>query len=311
MLTVGFLLPERFQIMALAPASAFEMANVTARERLYDVRVLSEHGGAIKNSLGLSIETRPLARSRLDTLIVGGLPFPQSSPAGLIAGLRRASRRARRTASVCTGAFLLAEAGLLDGKRATTHWIHARDLHSRFPSVRVEEDRIYIIDGAIWTSAGMTAGVDLALGMIEKDFGAQLARAVARTLVVYHRRTGGQTQHSALLELDLKSDRIQQAMAYARSHLTSALTVEELAAAANLSPRQFSRAFKHETGQSPAKAVEQLRVETARVMVESTRHPVDVIAREAGFADPERMRRAFLRAFGQPPQAIRRTARNP
>jgi transcriptional regulator GlxA family with amidase domain len=182
-------------------------------------------------------------------------------------------------------------------------------LQKQFPEARVEEDRIFIIDGPIWTSAGMSAGIDLALGMIEKDYGAELARTVAQKLVVYHRRAGGQSQHSALLELDAKSDRIQGALAYARQNLSAPLTVEELAAAAHLSPRQFSRAFRAETGQSPAKAVEQLRVETARVMVEQSRHTIDEIATQTGFADPERMRRAFLRAFGQPPQFLRRTAR--
>jgi transcriptional regulator GlxA family with amidase domain len=212
-------------------------------------------------------------------------------------------------ASICTGAFILAEAGLLDGRRATTHWMFARDLATRFPKVRMEEDRIFIIDGPIWTSAGMSAGIDLALGMIEKDRGAELAREVARKLVLYHRRAGGQSQHSALLEMDAKSDRIQNALAYAKRNLRTPLTIEELAEAAHLSPRQFSRAFRAETGQSPAKAVEHLRVEAARLMMEQSRHPIDVVAAETGFADRERMRRAFLRAFGQPPQAIRRNAR--
>jgi len=155
----------------------------------------------------------------------------------------------------------------------------------------------------------MSAGVDLALGMIEKDFGVEISRSVARKLVLYHRRAGGQSQHSALLEMDAKSDRIQTALDYAKRNLRSELSVEQLAEAAHLSPRQFSRAFRAETGQSPAKAVEHLRVEAARLMMEQTRHPIDVVATETGFADRERMRRAFLRAFGQPPQAIRRTAR--
>jgi transcriptional regulator GlxA family with amidase domain len=144
--------------------------------------------------------------------------------------------------------------------------------------------------------------------MIEHDLGVEVARSVARKLVVYHRRTGGQSQFSALLELDPKSDRIQNALHYAKAHLRNELSVEELAAVARLSPRQFSRAFRAETGQSPAKAVEHLRVEAARLMMEESRHPIDVVASETGFADRERMRRAFLRAFGQPPQAIRRNA---
>jgi transcriptional regulator GlxA family with amidase domain len=216
----------------------------------------------------------------------------------------------RRVASICTGAFFLADAGVLDGRRATTHWYVARELRKRYPNIRMEEDRIFIIDGSVWTSAGMTAGVDLALAMVEKDLGAEVARAVARKLVVYHRRAGGQSQFSALLELEPKSDRIQRALVHARSNLKSALSVEELAEAAHLSPRQFSRAFRAETGQSPAKAVENLRLEAARLMMEQGRHPIDVVATETGFADRERMRRAFLRAFGQPPQAIRRNAQS-
>lgn len=309
MFTIGFVLPPGFQIMGLAAVSAFELANVVAKEQLYRVRLLSESGGAIANSFGVPVETRPLSRNRVDTVIVTGLLKPAPSSPDLIRQLRKASESARRTSSVCTGAFILGEAGLLDGRRVTTHWFHARQLQKQFPKALVEDDRIYIIDGQIWTSAGMTASVDLALGMIEKDFGADLTRQVAQNLVVYHRRAGGQSQHSALLELDAKSDRIQGALAYARKNLRAPLTVEELAEAAHLSLRQFTRAFRAETGQSPAKAVEHLRVEAARVMIEQTRHTIDEVANETGFADTERMRRAFLRAFGQPPQVLRRNAR--
>jgi transcriptional regulator GlxA family with amidase domain len=174
--------------------------------------------------------------------------------------------------------------------------------------VKVEPDRIFIVDGPVWTSAGASAGVDLALGMVENDLGADIARLVAKKLVVYHRRAGGQSQHSVLPDLDAKSDRIQSALDYAKRNLHRPLGVEDLAQAARLSPRQFSRAFRAETGQSPAKAVENLRVEAARIMMEQTSHPIEVIAMETGFADRERMRQAFLRAFGQPPQAIRRAA---
>jgi transcriptional regulator GlxA family with amidase domain len=309
MLTIGFALPPGFQIMGLAAVSAFELANVVAKERLYDIRLLSEQGGALPNSFGMAIETRSLSRYKLDTLIVTGLLRPLPSTPALIRQVRKSFESSRRIASVCTGAFILGEAGLLDGRRVTTHWIYARDLQKQFPNAHVEDDRIFIIDGPIWTSAGMSAGVDLALGMIEKDFGAELARAVAQRLVVHHRRAGGQSQHSALLELDAKSDRIQNALAYARKNLRAALTVEDLAEAAHLSPRQFSRAFRDETGQSPAKAVEHLRVEAARVMIEQSRHSMDEVAAETGFADPERMRRAFVRTFGQPPQVMRRNAR--
>lgn len=309
MRTIGFALPPGFQVMGLAPVSAFELTNVIAKEPLYRIRLLSDAGGPLRSSFGVPLETRPLQRERCDTLIVAGLIHPEPSSASFVRKVRGALDRTRRIASVCTGAFILGEAGLLDGRRVTTHWFHARALQQRFPLAHVEEDRIYIIDGPVWTSAGMSAGIDLALGMIEKDFGAEMARAVAQKLVVHQRRAGGQSQHSALLELDAKSDRIQGALAYARDHLREPLTVESLAEAAHLSPRQFSRAFREETGQSPAKAVEHLRVEAARVMVEQSRHTLEEVANETGFVDPERMRRAFLRSFGQPPQALRRMAR--
>ncbi len=309
MLRIGFVLTPGFQMMSLAAASAFEFANLVAGDKVYDMEILSETGGLLSNSFGIPIETRKLRLSGYDTLIFGtGIVIDQPAPA-IVAFARKAFKSARRIASICMGAAILAEAGLLDGRRATTHWLVASKLQARYPKVRMEEDRIFIVDGSVWTSAGMSAGVDMALGMIEKDLGADLARAVAQRLVLYHRRAGGQSQHSELLALDPKSDRIQKALAYARSNLRAALSVEELAEAAHLSPRQFSRAFRAETGQTPAKAVENLRLETARVMMEQSRHPIEVVAAETGFADRERMRRAFIRAFGQPPMAIRRSAR--
>jgi transcriptional regulator GlxA family with amidase domain len=165
---------------------------------------------------------------------------------------------------------------------------------------------IFIVDGPVWTAAGMTAGTDLALAMVEKDMGRDVARLVAQKLVMFQRRAGGQLQHSALVDLEAKSERIQRALTYAKNHLQTSLTVDQLAEAANLSPRQFSRAFRAETGRSPAKAIETLRVEAARALVEQGRLPIDAVAREVGFMDKNRMRRAFLRAFGQPPQVIQR-----
>jgi transcriptional regulator GlxA family with amidase domain len=188
--------------------------------------------------------------------------------------------------------------------------MYAREMAGRYPEIKVEEDRIYIEDGPMWTSAGMTAGLDLALAMLEADGGAQLARQVARSLVMYHRRAGGQSQFSSLLDIAPKTDRIQRALSHARQNLKDILSIDELADAAGLSPRQFSRLFHAETGHTPAKAVENLRLEAARLMMEEGSHPIEVIARETGFADRERMRRAFLRAFGQPPQTIKRGTRH-
>jgi transcriptional regulator GlxA family with amidase domain len=210
---------------------------------------------------------------------------------------------------VCTGAFLLAEAGLLDGRAATTHWAHARALRERFPNIMVDEDRIFLRDGNIWTSAGMSSAIDLTLALIEDDHGVEMSREIARKLVVYHRRPGGQSQFSALLEMEPRSDRVRRALIYAKENLRNPLTVEELAEAASLSPRQFGRVFREETGRSPAKAVERLRVEAARAMLEEGRHHLDTVARDTGFSDRDRMRRAFLRFFGQPPQSLRRSLR--
>jgi transcriptional regulator GlxA family with amidase domain len=306
----GFIIFDGFQSMNLAGLSVFEYANHTASKPLYDMRMISENGGPIRSSTGMIVGTEAFDRKAFDTLIIGGHPNTvlESSP-GMLTYLRRGLKTARRLASVCIGAFKLAEAGILDGRRATTHWLHAQELQTRYPKIQVEEDRIFVIDGAVWTSAGMTAGIDLALAMVEKDLGADIARSVAQKLVVYHRRAGGQSQHSALLKLEPKSDRIQKALAYAKANLHTALSVEQLAEAVHLSPRQFSRAFRAETGQSPAKAVESLRLEAARLMMEQSSHSIDFVARETGFFDPRRMRQTFLRRFGLPPQIIRRNAR--
>ncbi|MGO4437151.1 GlxA family transcriptional regulator [Rhizobium sp. RAF56] len=305
---IGFLLYPGFQVMSLAAVSVFEFANLENGSAAYDISFLSETGGSIISSIGLATETKAFDGEHVDTLLVTGAVGLASTSPGIQRYVGEALTHTRRLASICTGAFVLAEAGVLDGRRATTHWAVAREIQSRFPKIRMEEDRIFVVDGTVWSSAGMTAGVDLALAMVEEDLGADLARRVARMLVVYHRRAGGQSQFSALLDMHPKSDRIQTALSYARRNLKEPLSVEQLAEAAHLSPRQFSRAFRAETGQSPAKAVEILRLEAARLMMEDGRHPVDVVARETGFADRERMRRAFLRGFGQPPQAIRRNA---
>ncbi|MQW41368.1 GlxA family transcriptional regulator [Sinorhizobium meliloti] len=306
---IGFVVFPRFQLMGFAAVTAFEMANLALGETVYEIELLSEAGGEVKSSAGFGVLTKTFDHTAYDTVMFGaGVQIEPMTP-GLVEFARRSFETARRVAAPCTGAFVLAESGLMDGRRATTHWAFARQLQDRFPAVKVEEDRIFIVDGSVWTSAGMTASIDLALAMIEKDYGQGVARSVARKLVVYHRRAGGQSQFSALLELEPKSDRIQRSIDYAKANLRRGLSVEELADAAGLSARQFSRAFRAETGQSPAKAVETLRVEAARLMMEQGRHSMDVIAEETGFAIADRMRRAFLRTLGQPPQTIRRNAR--
>jgi len=304
---IGFIIYPGFSPMNFAVTSVFEITNWKFGSGAYRVTLLSERGGPVATSLGYEIQTSSFKRRTFDTLIIAGsIAAPAATP-GLLSYLRSAVDRTARIASVCTGALVLAEAGLLDGRRATTHWQFARNMQRRYPKIAVEEDRIFIIDGPIWTSAGMSAGLDLALALVDKDLGAEIARAVAKILVVYHRRAGGQSQYSTLLDLDATSDRVQTALTYAKEHLSKPLAVNDLANAAFLSPRQFSRLFREETGRSPAKAIEQLRVESARLMMEAGRFSAEEIARKNGFGNRERMRRSFVRAFGQPPQAIQRT----
>jgi transcriptional regulator GlxA family with amidase domain len=310
--TIGFFIFPDFQLLDLTgPLAAFQLAGLVVSPAPYRWQILSLRGGPVRSTAGLEIATVAAGNRTLDTLVVSGGrgTRPAKAAAAPAAALRSLARRTRRVTSVCTGAFLLAEARLLDGRRATTHWRYAANLQREFPRVKVESDRIFVKDGSVWTSAGITAGIDLALALIEEDLGIDVSRAVARELVVYHRRSGGQSQFSALLELEPESDRIRRALAFARDHLAEPLSVERLAAAAGIGPRQFSRAFRAETGETPARAIERLRTEAARLRVEAETGPIEQIAAAAGFADPERMRRAFVRRFGQPPQALRRAAR--
>ena len=271
--TVGLVVYPNFQALGLSSATVFEYANLLSGKTVYEFHLVSEDGGPVITSQGFAVVTERLRELSFDTLIVTGDNDCRLPPKTLLDYIRHAPGHARRVASVCTGAFVLAAAGLLEGRRATTHWYHAEAFRKQYPGVTLDEDRIFVVDGQIWTSAGMTAGVDLALAIVEKDLGIDTARDVARKLVVYQRRGGGQSQFSALLDLDAKSDRIQMALTYAKEHLSRDLSVEVLAEAARLSPRQFSRVFRDETGQSPSKAVERLRVRAAcaRTMLEGRR----------------------------------------
>jgi len=235
-------------------------------------------------------------------IVAGGWGTKEASAdADTLAYVCAASARARRTASVCSGAFILAAAGLLDGRRATTHWGRAAELARAYPQVHVEPDRIFTRDGAIWTSAGVTAGIDLALALVADDLGEGAAKRAAQQLVVYYRRPGGQSQFSALLEADHPGSRFSPVLAWARERLGERLSVDRLADHSAMSPRHFARAFSAETGMTSAKAIERLRLDAARERVESGAEPIEGVAARTGFGDPERMRRAFIRAFGQPP----------
>jgi transcriptional regulator GlxA family with amidase domain len=309
---IGYFLTDGFQVMALGTQSVFEFANVVAKEDIYQITNYSIRGGEVRSSVGATVKTQRASSEALaDTWMVSGIvnPSARKTPDDELKFVKAAAGGARRTAGLCTGAFVLAQAGLLEGRRVTTHWAYAELLKTQFPNTRVESDHIFINDGTIWTSAGLSAAMDLALGIVEKDLGQAIANKVARVLVMYHRRSGGQSQHSQMLEIAPRSDRIQATLDYARSNLSSALTVENLAKVAHISERQFSRIFYSETGLSPAKAIEQLRIETARNMVERGHHSLEVIARETGFRDRRHLREVFVRKLGVAPQSLRREAR--
>jgi transcriptional regulator GlxA family with amidase domain len=308
---IGVLIFPDFQLLdAAGPISAFEIAGRYA-PGTYELKIMAATPGQVASSSGVAMIAEPLSDQPLDTVVLAGGDGTRGAILDRMTldWVRTASAKARRTASVCSGAYILAEAGLLDGRRATTHWQRSADFARRYPKVMVEPDRIYVRDGAVWSSAGITAGIDLSLALIAEDLGEEVSRATAQQLVVYHRRPGGQSQFSALIEMGGQEGRFAGLLDWMRGRLSEPLTVERLADHAAMSPRHFARAFAAETGLTPAKAVERLRLETARERVEASSDPIDRVAEAAGFGDPERMRRAFLRAFGQPPQALRRAAR--
>ena len=293
------------------PIAVFEVANRYSQSGCYRLRVASLEGGLIQSSSGLSVQTEVVCKMTAHTLaVVGGRGTREAAACpttlSLVRGLAASSVR---VSSVCSGAFVLAAADLLEGRKVTTHWSLAADLKRRFPTLKVEADRIFVTDGNVWTSAGITAGIDLALAMVAADRGEAVARATARELVVYYRRPGGQSQFSELSELEGGTDRIARVLGEVRAKLGQPLSVERMAEMAGMSPRQFSRVFQAETGCTPAKAVERLRVEAARLRVEQGADKLDRIARDTGFIDADSMRRAFVRSTGHPPQALRRVPR--
>jgi transcriptional regulator GlxA family with amidase domain len=309
---IGVLVFPDFQLLdAAGPISAFDIAARFANSAPA-IKVLAVTPGPVRSSSGVEISARGLKPSgAITTLIVAGGEGVRSAATceKTLAFVRSIAGRGIRVASVCSGAYILAEAGLLDGRRATTHWQRTRHFVSAYPKVKLEADRIFVRDGNIWSSAGITAGIDLALAMVAEDFGDEIAQKTARQLVLYHRRSGGQSQFSSLLELKASNGRFGPLLAWAREHLDAPLTVEDLAEQAGMSSRHFTRAFIAETGATPSKAVERLRIEVARQRVQSTSEAIERVAETTGFRDPERMRRAFIRAFGQPPQSLRRAAR--
>jgi transcriptional regulator GlxA family with amidase domain len=294
-------------------SAAQTLIDVTGRtDAGYELVVVSADGEPLATSSGLGVAPHcgfVDAPRRIDTLVVAGGAGSRaaSADATTLEWVAAASKRARRTASVCTGAFLLAAAGLLDGRRATTHWASAGELSRSYPAVRVDPEPIYLRDGDVWTSAGVTAGMDLALALVEEDLDREAALTIARHLVMFLRRPGNQSQFSATLAAQ---EPVREPLREVRRHIVehpeAELSVEALAQRAHMSPRHFARSFRAETGVTPARYVESVRLEAARRALEDSRVPVAEIARMCGFGSSETMRRSFLRALAVGPAEYRR-----
>jgi transcriptional regulator GlxA family with amidase domain len=295
------------------PLQVFSTANDIVGESggapPYAPRVVAQGGGDVIASAGLGIAAGrlPPLDAALDTLVIAGGEGVQAAAAdpALVDWIRRRAKHARRVASVCTGAFLLAATGLLDGRRAATHWSLCDELARKFPAIRVEPDPIFVCDGALWTSAGVTAGIDLALALVEKDLGRTVALAVARYLVVFLKRPGGQAQFSTALSLQAAEDKFGALHHWIGAHLADEMSLAILARQAGMSQRSFSRHYTEQTGLTPGRAVERLRVEAARQLLLESRLPIKRISRRCGFGSEETMRRSFLRLLGSSPQDYR------
>jgi transcriptional regulator GlxA family with amidase domain len=298
------------------PMEVFAFANIVAKlsglsnEPIYSIEVLALQSGPITSSCGLQIIANKAyshVHDGIDTLLIAGTVDVESllcDPA-LQDWVRIMAPRVRRLAAICTGAFLLAKSGLLDGLKATSHWFFCEQLARDYPTVTVESDRIFVRDGSISTSGGVTSGIDLALSLIEEDLGADLALQVARFLVVFLKRPGGQSQFSAYLTSEAHRPEVKDLQAWIMQNLTYDLRVETLAARLCMSSRNFARFFLAETGMTPAKFVELARVDAARHYLESTKLSIELVAEKVGFVDPERMRRAFIRQMNVNPQGYR------
>src|SRR5574341_1666878 len=312
------------QLLDIAgPLETFSLANrfwnqihphVRITESPYRIVVASLTGGIVRTNSGLPLETRSVRAvermdGAVDTLIVSGGSGVHEAVRNraLVAWVARQAARVRRTCSVCSGAFVLAAAGVLRGRRATTHWKHCARLQQQYPQVRVETDPIHVNDGTVWTSAGVTAGIDMALALVEEDLGHWTAMQVARDLVVFLKRPGGQSQYSVPLALQgVRDHRFSALHAWMAANLEQDLRVERLAAQAHMSPRTFARAYGAAVGRTPAKMVEALRLEAARRALEETKASVKQVAAESGFASEQRLRRAFLREYGVGPLDFRK-----
>jgi transcriptional regulator GlxA family with amidase domain len=305
--------PDVQMLDVAGPIQVFTAANERATSphaRLpYETRVIAPEGAAIRATSGLAFATEPLPdpSEPLDTLIVAGGQgvMRAAEDASLVEWLKLRAGAARRTASVCTGAFLLAATGLLDRRRAVTHWEYCDEFSRRHPAVIVEPDPIFVHDGPVWSSAGVTAGIDLSLALVEEDLGRALALSVARHLVMFLKRPGGQAQFSAALSLQSADDHFAELHGWLAEHLAENLSLSRLASQAAMSERTFLRRYREATGLTPARAIERLRVEAARQFLAETRLPLKRIAHRCGFGSEETMRRGFVRLQGVSPQDYR------
>ena len=290
-------------------ASANDLVLESGGRPPYDLQVVARSGAQVTASSGLKLSAAPLSRvnAAVDTLMVAGGQGVEAAAAdpAIIEWVQQRAKRVRRIASVCTGAFLLAATGLLDGRRAVTHWSYCAELARRFPKVRVESDPIFLRDGPVWSSAGVTAGIDLALALVEEDLGSSLALAVARYLVVFMKRPGGQAQFSTVLSLQRADDEFGALHEWINNHLADDLPLPVLADRAGMSERSFSRHYAEATGLTPARAIERLRVEAARRLLSESGLPVKRISQRCGFGSEETMRRSFLRLLAVTPQDYR------
>lgn len=281
------------------------------RDDAYRVEILGLARGPFRASSGLRLYADHRfdeVGNGIDTLMIAGGRGADRycSHPPLLRWIRRQEGCVRRLASICTGAFFLAEAGLLEGRRATTHWAHCTELARRYPNVRVEPDTIFIREGPLYTSAGVTAGMDLALAMVEEDHGREVALAAARALVMFLRRPGGQAQFSAQLAAQFaEHEPLSDLQAYIIEHPRHDLSVEALARRVSMSPRNFARVFTREVGTTPARFVTSVRVETARRLLEETSADLEGICARSGLGTPESLRRAFVRVLGVPPSRYR------
>ncbi len=315
---IGIVVFERCQIVdATGSAGVFGVANEILKDTLkgaagYDIRLLAVDAGQIRTSSGVSLFADHALNDRLppfNTLICVGGKGTQNfaADASAIAAVRKLAGKAQRIVSVCTGAFILAAAGLLDGKRAVTHWAHCQKLAADYPRITVEQDPIYIKDGNVYTSAGVTAGMDLALALVESDYGRDVALAAARDMVMFMKRPGSQAQYSAYLAAQTApSGTIRDMQLWLLENIDRDIDVETLADKAAMSPRTFYRQFKKSTGLTPARFIADCRLDAARRLIEESPMAVKSIAQHCGFGDPERMRRAFQRTFGISPDDYRR-----